>query len=58
MPVMSEGPLRTTCAHAQADRNARDRALPLGASERGTLISKYNLDRAANMPRGQSAIRS
>src|SRR3954454_3561810 len=32
MPVMQEGPLRTARTHDQADRDARDRALPVGAS--------------------------
>jgi hypothetical protein len=34
MPVMPEGPLRAAGAHDQADRNARDHALRLGASRR------------------------
>jgi hypothetical protein len=37
MPVMPEGPLRAAGAHDQADRNARDHALPVGASGRGTM---------------------
>jgi hypothetical protein len=37
MPVMQEEPLRAARAHDQAERDARDHALPLGASGRGPV---------------------
>ncbi len=37
MPVMPEGPLRAAGAHDQADGDARDHALSLGASGRGAV---------------------
>jgi hypothetical protein len=35
MPVLQEGPLRAAGAHDQADRDARDHALQMGAPGRG-----------------------
>src|SRR5712691_10891966 len=40
MPVVQERPLLAACAHDQADRDARDHALSLGASGRGTMIAR------------------
>ena len=37
MPVVQEGPIRAARPHGQADRDARDHALSLGASGRGEV---------------------
>ena len=37
MPIVPEGPLRAVGAHDQADRDARDPAVSLGASRRGEV---------------------
>src|SRR6266849_1792363 len=37
MSIVQERPPRAACAHDQADRNARDHALRLGASGRGEV---------------------
>jgi hypothetical protein len=41
MPIMSVRPPRATGAHDQADRNAGDHALQVGASGRGALNPGY-----------------
>src|SRR4029077_6879987 len=41
MPGRPQGPLRAPGAHDQADRDARDHALSLGASGRGAVRARY-----------------
>jgi hypothetical protein len=43
MPIMQEGPLRAARAHDQANGNARDHTLLLGASGRGTLTGSRSV---------------
>jgi hypothetical protein len=43
MPIMQEGPLRAAGAHDQADRDARDHALQVGASGRGTVRAQAQI---------------
>jgi len=40
MPLMPQGPARAAGAHDQADREARDHALSVGASGRGEVASR------------------
>jgi hypothetical protein len=39
MPIVQEGPPRAASAHDQTDRKARDYAVQMGTSGRGTLIA-------------------
>jgi hypothetical protein len=40
MPVVPERPLRAAGARGQADRDARDHALQMGASGRGEVTAR------------------